>query len=112
MNLLSRRVGQSGDGRSVNDVWSYETDDRRGGYRRTANDDFMILKSESQSSNAQRPSDLVNFSGSDYSNSNLDRKSVRKMNNDSYIVDYRSVQVNDSGNNEGNANDSKFPMAH
>lgn len=110
--LLSRRAGQSGDGRSMNDVQSSEIDSRSG-YRRNANDDFITLKRESQSDDVH-PSDLVAINGLGYSNNNLERKSLRDMNDDSYIVEYRSIQVSDTGDSERNAidMDSELPVVH
>lgn len=112
--LLSRRAAQSGDGRSVDDMQSSEIDGRRGGYRRTANDDFIVLKQESQSGNAHPSSDLAAVNGLGYSNNNVGRKSLHDMNDDSYIVEYRSIQVSDVGDNGRNAidMDSELPVVH
>lgn len=110
--LLSVREGKSGDGRSVDDVQSLEVS-RRGGYR-AANDDFIIPKQESQFGNSCPSSDLETVSGLGYSNNKLERKLFHDMNDDSYIVEYRSNQVSDAGNVERNAidMDSEFPMVH
>ncbi|XP_054805701.1 COP1-interacting protein 7 isoform X2 [Prosopis cineraria] len=112
--LLSRRATQSGGGMSLDDVQSSEIDGRRVVYRRTANDDFIILKQESQSGNAHPSSDLEAVNGLGYSNNNLERKSLRDMNDDSYIVEYRSIQVSGAGDNERKAIDidCELPMVH
>ncbi|KAI4318050.1 hypothetical protein L6164_025859 [Bauhinia variegata] len=111
--LLPGRLGQSGD-RSVDDVQYSEIEGKRGVIRRTANDDFMILKQEGQSGNAHASSDLMAVNGLGYSNNNLERKLSHDVNDDSYIFEYRSTQVNDTANNERNAidMDSEFPMMH
>ncbi|KAK4266166.1 hypothetical protein QN277_027128 [Acacia crassicarpa] len=101
--LLSRGATQPGGGMSLDDVQSSEIDGRRVGYRRTVNDDFIILKQGSQSGYSHPPSDLEAVNGLGYSNNNLERKSLRDMNDDSYIVEYRSNQANDAGDNERKA---------
>ncbi|KAI4345821.1 hypothetical protein L6164_012913 [Bauhinia variegata] len=112
--LLSRRLGQSGDGRSVDDVQYSEIEGRRGVIRRSTNDDFMILKQEGQSGNARASSDLMGVNGLGYSNNDLERNLSHNVNGDSYIVEHRSTQINGAGNNERNAidMDSEFPMVH
>ncbi|XP_061370798.1 COP1-interacting protein 7-like [Gastrolobium bilobum] len=112
--LLSGRAGQSGDGRSADDVQSIEVNGRRGGYRRAASDDFIIPKQESQFGNSYPSSYMETASGPGYSNNNVDRKLSHDMNDDSYILEYRSIQVNEAGNVERNAidMDSEFPMLH
>ncbi|KAF7837452.1 COP1-interacting protein 7 [Senna tora] len=112
--LLSRRVAQLGNGRSMDDVQYSEIDGRRSGYRRTNNDDFFILKQDNQSVDAHPSSDLVAVNGLGYSNNSLERKSLHDMNDDSYIVENRSIQVSGTGDNERNAidMDSEIPLAH
>ncbi|XP_027364982.1 COP1-interacting protein 7-like isoform X2 [Abrus precatorius] len=113
-DLLSARTGQSGDGWSVDDVQSLEVNGRRGGYRRAASDDFIIPKQESQFGNSYPSSDMETASGLGYSNNNLERKLFHDMNDDSYILEYRSIQVNDAGNVERKAIDidSEISMVH
>ncbi|KAK7268854.1 hypothetical protein RIF29_21563 [Crotalaria pallida] len=107
--LLSDRERQSG-GRSVDDVQSLEANNRRGGYRGAANDDFIIPKQDSQFGNSYPSSDMETVNGLGYSNNKLERKLFHDMNDDSYIVEYRSSQVNDAGN--AIDMDSEFPMVH
>ena len=111
---LSVREEQSGDGRSVGDVQSLEVNGIRRGYRMTANDDFIIPKQDSQLGNSYPSSDMETVSGLGYSNNKLERKLFHDMNDDSYIVEHRSVEVNDVGHVERNAidMDSEFPMVH
>ncbi|CAL0299899.1 unnamed protein product [Lupinus luteus] len=112
--LLSVREGHSGDGRSVDDVQSLEANRRRGGYRGAANDDFITPKQQSQFGNSYPSSDMETVSGLGYSNNKLERKLFHDMDDDSYIVDYRSSQVSDAGNVERKAidMDSEFPMVN
>ncbi|XP_028769626.1 COP1-interacting protein 7 isoform X2 [Neltuma alba] len=112
--LLSRGATQPGDGVSLDDVQSSEIGGRRVGYRRTANDDFIILKQDSQSGNAHPSSDLEVVYGLGYSNNNLERNSLRDMNDDSYIVEYRSNQASYGGDNGRKAIDidSELPAVH
>ncbi|KAM3756091.1 hypothetical protein ACB098_02G086600 [Castanea mollissima] len=107
--LISRRNGQPGDGRRSMGVQSTELDGRRGGYRRTGNDDFMIRSQLDYTSSTSDP--LVN--GFDRINNNLDRKSSHDMDDDSYIVALRANSLDQVGNNERNAIDvdSEFPSA-
>lgn len=107
--LISRRNGQPGDGRRSMDVQPTELDGRRGGYRRTGNDDFMIRSQLDYTSSTSDP--LVN--GFDRINNNLDRKSSHDMDDDSYIVALRANSLDQVGNNERNAIDmySEFPSA-
>ncbi|KAK4539216.1 hypothetical protein RGQ29_031939 [Quercus rubra] len=107
--LISRRNGQPGDGRRSLDVQSTELDGRRGGYRRTGNDDFMIRSQLDYTSSTSDP--LVN--GFDRINNNLDRKPSHDMDDDSYIVALRANSLDQVGNNERNAIDmySEFPSA-
>ncbi|XP_061361308.1 COP1-interacting protein 7-like [Gastrolobium bilobum] len=106
--------GQSGNGRSVDSVQSLEIDGRRNGYTKGANDDFIIVKQDNRSGNSHSSSAMAAVNGLGYSNNNLERKLFHDMNDDSYIVDYRSVRVNDAGNIGRNAIDmgSEFPKVH
>ncbi|RZB87881.1 COP1-interacting protein 7 isoform C [Glycine soja] len=108
--LLSASAGQSGDGWSGDDVQSLEANGKRGGYRRAARDDFIISKQENQFGNAYPSSDIETSLG--YSNNKLERKLFHDMNDDSYILEHRSMEVNDAGNVERNAidMDSEIPM--
>ncbi|KAG7991784.1 hypothetical protein I3843_02G095900 [Carya illinoinensis] len=109
--LTSRRDGRSGDGRGSMDVQS-EIDGKRGGYRRTSNDDFLIHGRESQSGYTNFSSDpLVN--GFDSATNNLDRISSHEMDDDSYIVALRENSLDQIGNNERTAidMDSEFQYA-
>ncbi|TKY51912.1 hypothetical protein E2542_SST23432 [Spatholobus suberectus] len=110
--LLSARAGQSGDGGSGDDVQSLEVNGKRSGYRRAARDDFIIPKQESQFGNAYPSSDIETTLG--YSNNKLERKLFHDMNDDSYILEHRSIAVNDVGNVDRNAIDidSEIPMVH
>ncbi|RDX57998.1 COP1-interacting protein 7, partial [Mucuna pruriens] len=110
--LLSGRAGQSGDGGSGDDVQSLEVNGKGGGYRRASRDDFIIPKHESQFGNAYPSSDIETTLG--YSNNKLERKLFHDMNDDSYILEHRSIEVNDAGNVERNAidMDSEIPMVH
>ncbi|XP_020204291.1 COP1-interacting protein 7 [Cajanus cajan] len=108
--LLSARAGQSGNGGSADDVQSLEVNGKRSVYRRASHDDFIIPKQESQFGNAYPSANIENTLG--YSNQKLERKLFHDMNDDSYILEHRSIEVNDAGNVERNAidMDSEFPM--
>lgn len=110
--LISRRDGQSGDGRSSKDILPTEIDGRRGGYRRTGNDDFMTHRQESQSGYTNSSLDpLVN--GFDRVTNNKDKRPSHDMDDDSYIVALRANSLDEVGNNDRNAidMDSEFPSA-
>ncbi|KAJ7954690.1 COP1-interacting protein-like protein [Quillaja saponaria] len=117
-SLVSRREGQSDDGGSSEggqmDVHSSEIDGKRGGSRRTTSDDFFINRQQNKLGNAYPSSDLLAVDGRDHFNNSLDRRSSHNMNDDSDIVPYRSIQINEIGNNERKAidMDSEFPLAH
>ncbi|KAJ1431529.1 hypothetical protein SESBI_07060 [Sesbania bispinosa] len=87
--LLSRRAGQSGNGRSVDDVQSLEIDGRRIGSRRASNDDFIILKQENQSGNSHPSLDMAAVNGKGHSNNKLERKLFHNLDDDSCILEYR-----------------------
>nr|KYP38067.1 hypothetical protein KK1_040714 [Cajanus cajan] len=63
-----------------------------------------------QFGNAYPSANIENTLG--YSNQKLERKLFHDMNDDSYILEHRSIEVNDAGNVERNAidMDSEFPM--
>ncbi|BAT94781.1 COP1-interacting protein [Vigna angularis] len=107
--LLSARTGQSGDGRSGDDVQSFEVYGKRSGYRKAAGDYFITSKQESELSNAYPSSYMETSLG--YSSNKLERKLFHDMNDDSYILEHRSIEVNDAGIVERNAidMDSEIP---
>ncbi|MED6113772.1 hypothetical protein PIB30_073984 [Stylosanthes scabra] len=109
---LSAKEGHSGDGRSI-DVHSLEVNGIRRGYRTVGNDDIIIPNHEGHFGNSHPSSDMEAVSGLGYSNNKMERKLFHDMNDDSYIVDHRSVAVNDVGHDERNAidMDSEFPTA-
>ncbi|QCE07603.1 hypothetical protein DEO72_LG9g2623 [Vigna unguiculata] len=106
--LLSARTGQSGDGRSGDDVQSLEVSGKRSGYRMAAGDDFITSKQENELSNAYPSSDMETSLG--YSSNKLERKLFHDMNDDSYILEHRSIEVNDAGNVERNAIDMDYEI--
>ncbi|GAU43014.1 hypothetical protein TSUD_28330 [Trifolium subterraneum] len=98
--------------RTSNDAQSLEVNGRSGGYRRAVGDDFIVSKQGSQSGYSYPSSDLeITGSGLGYSNDNLQRKLFHDMNDDSYMLEHRSIQVNDAGNVDRNMIDidSEFP---
>lgn len=112
--LMTSRIDgrRYGDGRESMDVQSAEIDGKRGGYRRTGNDDFLIHRRESQSGYTNSSSDpLVN--GFDHVTNSLDRISSHEMDDDSYIVALRGNSLDRIGNNERTAidMDSEFQSA-
>ncbi|OIW21327.1 hypothetical protein TanjilG_32140 [Lupinus angustifolius] len=110
---LSVREGQSGDVRSVGYVQSLEANSG-GGYREAANDDFIIPNQESQFGKSYPSLDIETVSGLGYSNNKLQSKLFHDMNDDSYIVDYRSSEVSDARSVVRMAidMDSEFQMGH
>ncbi|KAL1330291.1 hypothetical protein HN51_047521 [Arachis hypogaea] len=108
--LLSRRASQTGSGRSVVDVNSQETSGRKNGYRRAANEDFIVNKQESVSGNAKSFSDMISVNGHSFSNNKLERRLFHDDSDDSYIVNSRSVGV--SGERNAMDMDSEFPKVH
>ncbi|KAL9410903.1 hypothetical protein AB3S75_044639 [Citrus x aurantiifolia] len=113
--LISGRVGQSGDGRRFTDgqinLQSTEIDGRRGGYRRTTTDDFMIHR---QSALANSPSDSLAVNRFERVTNNWDRSSSNNMDDDSYIVQLRSVSPDEVVTDGRNAidMDSEFPSSY
>ncbi|XP_058770758.1 COP1-interacting protein 7-like [Vicia villosa] len=112
--LNGRGMHEVQGSRSIDDAQSLEANGRSSGYRRAAaSDDFIVSKQESQSGNSYPSSGLeITSSGLGYSNDNLQRKLFHDMNDDSYMLEHRSIQVNDTGNIERNMIDidSEFPM--
>lgn len=110
--LISSRDGQCRDGGGFVDVQSAEMDGRRGGYRRTGNDDFMIHRRESQTGFTNSPSDSL-ADGFDRIANNKDRRTSHDMVDDSYIVTLRANSMDQIGTNCRNAIDidSEFPSA-
>jgi len=106
--LLSARTGQSGDRWSGDDVQYLEVNGKRSGYRRAVGDDFITSKQESELSNAYPSSDKETSLG--YSSNKLERKLFHDMNDDSYILEHRSIEVNDAGNVERNAIDMDYEI--
>ncbi|KAK8464726.1 hypothetical protein PHAVU_010G067273 [Phaseolus vulgaris] len=107
--LLSARTGQSGDGWSGDDVQSLEVNGKRSGYKRAVGGDFITFKQESELSSAYPSSDMETPLG--YSSNKLERKLFHD-NDDSYILEHRSIEVNDVGNVERKAidMDSEIPI--
>lgn len=113
--FISGRVGQSGDGRRFVDgqinLQSTEIDCRRGGYRRTTTDDFMIHR---QSALTNSPSDSLAVNRFERVTNNLDRSSSNNMDDDSYIVPLRSVSPDEVVTDGRNVidMDSEFPSSY
>ncbi|KAL5851777.1 hypothetical protein ACOSQ3_006895 [Xanthoceras sorbifolium] len=114
--LISGRVGQSGDGRrSIDgqmDLQSTEIDGKRGVYRRTTNDDFMIRRENQTGTNS--PSDMLPVNGFERPTNNLVRRSAQNMDDDSYVVSLRSLSLDHVGTDGRNAMDmdAEFPTSH
>lgn len=104
--LMTGRGSQYDDGRSSMDVES-EINGRRSGYRRTADDDFMLRRQENMDSLSD-PLAVNSFEGA---NNGLNRRSSsHNMDDDSYIVALRSVAANDG--RAGIDLDSEIPSSH
>jgi len=111
--LNDREMHQVQGSRTIDDAQSLEVHGRSGGSRKAVSDDFILRKQESQSGNPYPSSDLeITGSGQGYSNDNLQRKLFHDMNDDSYMLEHRSILVNDAGNAERRMIDidSEFPM--
>ncbi|PRQ36644.1 hypothetical protein RchiOBHm_Chr4g0393911 [Rosa chinensis] len=111
--LMSVREGQLGHSRIIDgqmDLRS-EIDGRRVGYRRTANDDFMIHGQDKQSGFIGSPSDPLAVNGFEHATRSSDRRSSHNMNDDSYIVPLRSMSLDHVESSDRNAidMDSEFP---
>ncbi|CAK7327272.1 unnamed protein product [Dovyalis caffra] len=112
--LLSRNMGQPNDGRRFAngqmDPQSAEIDGRRGQYRMSANDDFIIHGRENKSGYRSSLSDPLADNGFETAKIDLDRRASNNMDDDSYIVSLRSMsldQVGTEGRNTIDA-DSEF----
>lgn len=116
--LISRRMGRSGDGRRFADgqidVQSSEIDGRRGVYRSTTNDDFMIHGREHALAFGNSPSDPLAGNRFERATNNLDSRSSHNLNDDSYIVPLRSLSPDQLGTDGRNAIDidSEFPSSN
>ncbi|XVE65818.1 hypothetical protein DITRI_Ditri08aG0029800 [Diplodiscus trichospermus] len=115
-SLISGRGGHSDGGRifmdGQMDLHSTEIDGRRV-YRRTANDDYIIDRPQNQSDFMNSPSDQLAVNGFDRSSHSLERRSSNNMDDDSYIVPFRSTSVTQDGTNDRNAinMDSEFSLS-
>ncbi|KAJ0092676.1 hypothetical protein Patl1_25625 [Pistacia atlantica] len=116
--LNSGRVDQSGDSRRFidgqMDVESTGMNGRRGGYRRTTNEDFLIRRLENQSGFTNSPSDPLFVNGFERATNDFDRRSSHNMDDDSYIVPLRSASLDQVGTDGRNAIDlaSEFPSSN
>ncbi|KAA8527781.1 hypothetical protein F0562_035350 [Nyssa sinensis] len=98
--LISRGEGYHGDGRgSTDDVQFREINGRKGVYRRTANDDFMIGGRGNQSGFASL-SDPMAVNGFEHATNNLDRSLSRDMADESFIVPFRSMSLDQVGTDD------------
>ncbi|XWS13872.1 hypothetical protein CRYUN_Cryun36dG0076100 [Craigia yunnanensis] len=115
-SLISRRGGQSTDGRifidGQMDLHSTEINGRRV-YRRTTNDDFIIDRQQNQSYFMNSPSDPLAVNGFEHSSDSLERRSSNNIDDDSYIVPFRSASVTQVGTDGRNAinMDSEFSLS-
>ncbi|XP_050371936.1 COP1-interacting protein 7 [Argentina anserina] len=112
-DMFMVREGQMDHGRNINgqmDLRS-EIDGRRVGYRRSANDDFMIHGQDSQSGFVGSPSDPLAVNGFERATRSSDRRSSHNMNDDAYIVPLRSMSLDHVESSDRNAidMDSEFP---
>lgn len=112
-SLISSRMGRTSDGRRFTDVQSAEINGRGGGYRRTANDDFIIHRQENKSGFTSLPLDALSVNGFEHANNDLDRKLSHNMDDDSYVVSLRSTSLDQVGTGGRNAidMDSEFPSS-
>ncbi|XVF28580.1 hypothetical protein REPUB_Repub15cG0042300 [Reevesia pubescens] len=109
-SLISRIGGQSADGRM--DLHSSEIDGRRV-YRRSTNDDFIIDRQQNQSNFMKFPSDPLAVNEFEHSSNSLERRSANNIDDDSYIVPFRSTSVSQVGTDGRNAinMDSEFSLS-
>ncbi|XVF38482.1 hypothetical protein REPUB_Repub20aG0105900 [Reevesia pubescens] len=111
--LISRRGGHSADGRIFKDgemdIHSTEIDGRRV-YRRTTNDDFILDRQQSDFMNSS--SDPLAVNGFERSSNSLEKGSSNTIDDDSYIVPFRSTSVTRVGIDDRNAinMDSEFSL--
>ncbi|XWS39167.1 hypothetical protein CRYUN_Cryun18bG0026800 [Craigia yunnanensis] len=105
-SLISRRGGHSADGRifmdGQTDLHSREIDGRRA-YRRTTNDDYILDRQQNQSDFMYSPSDQLAVNGFERSSYSLERRSSNNIDDDSYIVPFRSTSVTQVGTDDRNA---------
>uniref|UniRef100_A0A5B7B089 COP1-interacting protein 7 n=1 Tax=Davidia involucrata TaxID=16924 RepID=A0A5B7B089_DAVIN len=103
--LISRGDGYYGDGReSTDDVQFTEINGRKGVYRRTANDDFMIGGRENQSDFASSSNPLA-VNGFERVTNKFDRSSSHDMADESFIVPFRSMSLDQVGTDDRTAVD-------
>ncbi|XVF62835.1 hypothetical protein PTKIN_Ptkin09bG0040500 [Pterospermum kingtungense] len=109
-SLVSRRDGHPAGGQM--DLHSTEINGRRA-YRRTTNDDFIINRQQNQSDFMNSPSDLLAVNGFKCLSNSLERSSSNNINDDSYIVPFRSMSVTQVGTDDRNAinMDSEYSLS-
>ncbi|CAK9165749.1 unnamed protein product [Ilex paraguariensis] len=95
------------------DIHFTEIDGRKVMYRRKANDDFMMNGRENQSG-LGRSSDPLTVNGFDPATGNLDRKSSHDITDESFIVPFRSMPLDQAGTDDRTAidMDSELPSTH
>ncbi|XVF66463.1 hypothetical protein PTKIN_Ptkin10aG0037800 [Pterospermum kingtungense] len=115
-SLISRRGGYSADGRIIMDAQmdlrSMEIDGRRV-YRRTMNDEYIIDRQHNQSDFMNSPSHRLAVNGFEHSSKSLERRSSNNIDDDSYIVPFRSTSATQVGNDDRNAinMDSEYSLS-
>ncbi|XP_022760301.1 COP1-interacting protein 7-like [Durio zibethinus] len=113
---ISGRGVHSADGRifmgGQMDLHSKEIDGRRV-YRRTTNDDFIIDRQQNQSDFMNSPSNPLAVNGFEHSSNRLEKGSSNNIDDDSYIVPFRSSSVTQVGTDDRNAinMDSEFSLS-
>ncbi|XP_057957924.1 COP1-interacting protein 7 [Malania oleifera] len=112
---LSRIESTSGDGRGstadLRNVEFTEIEGRRGGYRRTANDNFMIHGQDRQPEFSSSSSDPLALTF-EHATNHLDKTSTHSMADESFIVPLRSGLLGEIRIDERNAIDidSELPL--
>ncbi|KDP40353.1 hypothetical protein JCGZ_02351 [Jatropha curcas] len=112
-SLISKRMGQSSNGESFTDgPMDIQSAERRGRYRRSTNDDFMIHGQENQSGFLSSSNPLA-VNGFVHPNKELYQSSSHNMDDDSYVVSLRSTSVDQIGTGGRHAidMDNEFPSA-
>ncbi|OMO95448.1 hypothetical protein COLO4_15893 [Corchorus olitorius] len=108
-SLISGRAGHSADG------YGLHSREIGGGrvYRRSINDDFITDRQQNQSDYRNSPLDPQAVNGFERSPNDLERRSSNNINDDSYIVPFRSTSVNEVGADNRNVinMDSEFSLA-
>ncbi|KAA8548827.1 hypothetical protein F0562_000511 [Nyssa sinensis] len=95
--LMSRREGHYGNGReSTDDVQFTEINGRKGVYRRTANDDFMIGGRANQLDFTNSSNPLA-LNGLERVTNKFDESSSHDMADESFIVPFRSMSLDQVG---------------